>query len=210
MKTNITKIAAAIALSVATLSSPLYATDKNPKKQPAEESTFAWTRIEPIAYSKKVEIAFQSTNSDRPASVRILNEVGEVVYREHVKHPHIFRKIYDLNELGEGIFTLQISTDRSQTEKKFALSDVLHTDNLRVIFLPGSDYKSFRFGMENLTKVDANLLVKDSAGKVVYQEKLNNIAKRVIEKDFSYLKSGEYTVEVSSAKGEFSKKMLVP
>ena len=210
MKTNILRMTAAIALFTATIASPLYATDKKPKKQPVEESTFAWTRIEPVANSKKVEIAFRSTNSDRPASIRILNEVGEVVYREYVKHPHTFRKIYDLNELGEGIFTLQIITDRSQAEKKFALGNVLYTDNLRVIFLAGSDYKSFRFGMENLTKVDANLLVKDSAGQIVYQEKLNNITKRVVEKDFSHLKSGEYTVEVSSANGEFSKKILVP
>jgi hypothetical protein len=127
-----------------------------------------------------------------------------------VKHPHTFRKVYNLNELGEGIFTLQIITDHSQSEKRFALGDVLYTDNLRVIFLAGSDHKNFRFGMENLTKVDVDLLVKDSAGQIVYKEKLNNIAKRVIEKDFSYLKSGEYTVEVTSANGEFSKKLLVP
>jgi hypothetical protein len=201
---------AAIALSAATLASPLYATDKNPKKQPAEASTLAWTRIEPVANSKKVEVAFQSTNANRPASVRIVNEDGAVVYREYVKHPHTFRKVYDLNQLGEGIFTLQIITDHSQSEKKFALGDVLYTDHLRVIFLAGSDHKNFRFGMENLTKADVDLLVKDSAGQIVYKEKLNNIAKRVIEKDFSYLKSGEYTVEVTSANGEFSKKLLVP
>jgi hypothetical protein len=210
MKTNIIRIAAAIVLSAATLVSPSYASDKKPKKTDKSTSNIAWSQIEPVGNEKKVAVSFGAHDSDRPASIQILNEAKEVVYRDYIKHPHTFRKVYDLSQLGEGIYTLQIVTGRPEAEKTFALTDMLHKDELRVIFLAGSDHKHFRFGMENLTKADAALRVKDSAGNVVYKENLNNISKKVIEKDFSYLNAGEYTVEVASAKGEFSKKMIVP
>jgi hypothetical protein len=210
MKTNIIRIAAAFTLSVATLVNPMYAADKDPAKKAAKPAGISWASILPYKQDKKVAISFQAIDSDQPAKIQIFNDNNEVVYQEYVKHPHIFQKVYDLKKLDEGIYTLKITTNGSETQKTFALGQILFTDALRVIFLAGSDYQHFRIGVENLAKGNIQYQVKDSAGKVVQMETMKNVYKEVIEKDFSSLASGEYTVEMSSDNENFTKKLLIP
>jgi len=212
MKTQIIRITAAIAITAATLASPLYAGTINRKNTdtPEDKPLVGWAKIEPYGNEKKVKITVHPITAKRMATIRIKNADQEVVYQESVKPAQAFSKIYDLHQLGEGAFTVEVSNGNNETKKTFVLDEIMYSDALRVIFLASSDYQHFRIGMENVTQSDVHIQVKDTEGKVVYKQMLPNVFKRVVEKDFSSLKSGEYTVEVTSATGEFSKKLLVP
>jgi hypothetical protein len=212
MKKPIIRIAAAIAITAATLATPSYATDKNPKGKdaPDNQPTTAWARIEPYGNDKKVLITVHPLNAKRTASIRIVDADQQVIYQEYVKPAQPFSKVYDLHQLGEGTYTMEVINGRNETKKAFVLKEMLYTDALRVIFLASSDVQHFRFAMENLTRANVQMEVNDANGKNVYKQTLPTVFKKVVEKDFSFLKPGEYTVKVWNDKGEFSKKLLVP
>lgn len=212
MKTQIIRITAALAITAATLASPLYADTTNPKNTdiPEDKPLVSWAKIEPYGNEKKVKITVHPITSKRAATIRIKNADQEIVYQETVKPAQAFSKVYDLNQLGEGTFTMEVTNGRNETQKTFVLDNIMYSEALRVIFLANSDYQHFRIAMENVTKSDVQLQVKDTEGKVVYEQTLDSVFKKVVEKDFSSLKSGEYTVEVMNDNGEFSKKLLVP
>jgi hypothetical protein len=212
MKKHIIRITTAIILTAASMASPIYAATPNAKRAdtPEDKPLVSWVKIEPYGYEKKVQVTVHPISTKHWSAIRIKNANNEIVYQEFVKPTEAFSKIYDLNQLGEGVFTMEVSKGGQEVKRSFILDDILHTDALRVIFLAGSDYQHFRIGMENLTKGDVQLEVKDAEGKVVYEHTLGDVFKKVIEKDFSSLKSGEYTVVVHNADNTFSKKLLVP
>jgi len=212
MKTQIIRITAALTITAATLASPLYASTTNKKKPdtPEDKPLVGWAKIEPFGNQKKVKITVHPITATRLATIRIKNADQEIVYQESVKPAQAFSKVYDLTQLGEGVFTMEVTNGHNETKKTFVLDNIMYSEAMRVIFLANSDYQHFRFGVENVTKSDVELQVKDTEGKVVYQQTLGAVYKKVVEKDFSSLKPGEYTVQVTSASGEFSKKLLIP
>ncbi|MBC7920887.1 MAG: T9SS type A sorting domain-containing protein [Ferruginibacter sp.] len=200
MKTSIIRFAAMAAFSAASFVNPSYADDK---------PTLTSASIEPYGQGKKMQVILRASDSKRPASIRIRNTKGEIVYQEYVRKTRSFRKVYDLNQLENGVYTMEIVRDGNHTRKTFALENTLYNDALRVIFLAGSSQEHFRIGMENVTGSDVSLTVKDADGKTVHQETLANVHKKLLDKNFATLPVGEYTVNVQNATGNFSKKLII-
>jgi hypothetical protein len=88
-----------------------------------------------------------------------------------------------------------------------------HTVNtvqtMRVVFLPGSTAKNFRIGIEAMRKCDVNIQVINQQGMVVYSDVIEKVTRKVEERDFSWLKRGEYTVKVMNQDGEYQRKLVL-
>ncbi len=89
-------------------------------------------------------------------------------------------------------------------------SDTVHTvQTMRVVFLPGSTAKNFRIGIEANHKCDVNIQVINQQGMVVYSDVIEKVTRKVEERDFSWLKRGEYTVKVMNQDGEYQRKLVL-
>lgn len=102
------------------------------------------------------------------------------------------------------------NTTAVATDPGTGTGDAEAKDNLRVIFLPSSTYSDFKVAMENRVKSDVYIEILDEQGAIVHTQHLKKVSKRIKEMDLSYLKRGEYTVKVSNAKSEFTKKVIIP
>lgn len=95
--------------------------------------------------------------------------------------------------------------------KQMMTSDTMNSVNkLRVVFIPNSTYKNFKIGIESAVKTDVNIQVINQKGLVVYSDLLEKVSKKLEQIDFSFLKTGEYTVKVINQESEFTKTLLVP
>ena len=109
------------------------------------------------------------------------------------------------------VFANDIKTDDRQTYIGVSADDTLSTLNkMRVVFLPRSDYKNFKIGIESTAKTDVNIQVLNSKGLVVYSKLIERVNKRLEEINFSFLKKGEYTVKVTNQDDEYSKLLIIP
>jgi hypothetical protein len=88
--------------------------------------------------------------------------------------------------------------------------DTVNTvQTMRVVFLPGSTAKNFRIGIEAMRKCDVNIQVINQQGMVVYSDVIEKVTRKVEERDFSWLKRGEYTVKVMNQDGEYQRKLVL-
>jgi hypothetical protein len=100
-----------------------------------------------------------------------------------------------------------ISRHNKQQGNRTDTLSAVHT--MRVVFLPGSTAKNFRIGIETVKKCDVNIQVIDKQGMVVYSDVVEKVSKKVEERDFSWLKSGEYTIKVMNSDSEFVKTLVI-
>ncbi len=98
------------------------------------------------------------------------------------------------------------SDDKQQGNRRDTVNAV---QTMRVVFLPGSTAKKFRIGIEANHKCDVNIQVINQQGMVVYSDVIEKVTRKVEERDFSWLKRGEYTVKVMNQDGEYQRKLVL-
>jgi hypothetical protein len=98
------------------------------------------------------------------------------------------------------------SDDKQQGNRRDTVNAV---QTMRVVFLPGSTAKNFRIGIESNHKCDVNIQVINQHGMVVYSDVIEKVTRKVEERDFSWLKRGEYTVKVMNQDGEYQRKLVL-
>jgi hypothetical protein len=101
---------------------------------------------------------------------------------------------------------LRASDDKQQGNRRDTVNTV---QTMRVVFLPGSTAKNFRIGIEANHKCDVNIQVINQQGMVVYSDVIEKVTRKVEERDFSWLKRGEYTVKVMNQDGEYQRKLVL-
>jgi hypothetical protein len=101
---------------------------------------------------------------------------------------------------------LRASDDKQQGNRRDTVTTV---QTMRVVFLPGSTAKNFRIGIEANHKCDVNIQVINQQGMVVYSDVIEKVTRKVEERDFSWLKRGEYTVKVMNQDGEYQRKLVL-
>ncbi len=102
------------------------------------------------------------------------------------------------------------SDDKQQGSQQGNRRDTVNTvQTMRVVFLPGSTAKNFRIGIEAMRKCDVNIQVINQQGMVVYSDVIEKVTRKVEERDFSWLKRGEYTVKVMNQDGEYQRKLVL-
>ncbi len=103
-----------------------------------------------------------------------------------------------------------LANDNMQQGSKGNRRDTVHTvQTMRVVFLPGSTPKNFRIGIEAENKCDVNIQVINQQGMVVYSDVIEKVTKKVEERDFSWLKRGEYTIKVMNQDNEYKRKLVL-
>lgn len=103
-----------------------------------------------------------------------------------------------------------LASESTHQGKRSSRSDTVNTlQTMRVVFLPGSTAKNFRIGIEANAKCDVNIQVINQQGMVVYSDVIEKVTKKVEERDFSWLKRGEYTVKVMNQDGEYTRKLVL-
>jgi hypothetical protein len=110
------------------------------------------------------------------------------------------------------VLTLQpsLASESTRQGSRSSRSDTANTvQTMRVVFLPGSTAKNFRIGIEANNKCDVNIQVINRQGMVVYSDVIEKVTKKVEERDFSWLKRGEYTVKVMNQDGEYTRKLVL-
>jgi len=80
---------------------------------------------------------------------------------------------------------------------------------MRVVFLPGSTPKNFRIGIEANQRCAVNIQVINKQGMVVYSDVIEKVTKKIEERDFSWLKRGEYTVKVMNQDSEYKRTLTI-
>ncbi len=100
-------------------------------------------------------------------------------------------------------------TDFQQGNKGSSRDSVNAVHTMRVVFLPGSTPKNFRIGIEADNRCDVNIQVINKQGMVVYSDVIEKVTRKVEERDFSWLKRGEYTVKVMNQDNEYTRKLVL-
>ncbi len=64
---------------------------------------------QPVENTAKVKVSFANA-SGRGLLMEIQNEIGKTLYYKHYPHTTAFRGIFDLSQLGDGTYSLKVST----------------------------------------------------------------------------------------------------
>jgi len=82
---------------------------------------------------------------------------------------------------------------------------VLAPKSLAVAVFQVENTLKFKVHLENYANDDVKIKIRNSAKKVVYEERVKDASKYIRKFDFSTMADGDYTFEVSNSKESYSK-----
>lgn len=152
-------------------------------------------------YEKK--ISFEATGVEGAAKVSLFDEFGVSLYVQSWKDQPKLGKIFDLEPLPNGNYTLVFETESNEVLQPFKIekSKILLNSSARVVRVIPTVKKVDQYvsvSWSNDRPSNVNLTIEDSNGAIVMEEKLNNIWKIARRYDVSRLESGTYLVKVKT------------
>lgn len=156
--------------------------------------------IASIGVSKKVKVTIANLKAD--ATVSISDSKGVILISEKAKKG-TFGKIYNLELLPDGRYTVGVQTNLKEVEQPLLIKNDMITINSqqrREILLPfvQLDQKVVNVMMLNSRITDVTVMIKNNAGDVLFTENLGSVVK--VEKSYNIaaLDSGRYQVVIET------------
>lgn len=124
MKTNFAVLALAVALLAAPLAAAVAATPVSndptaPAAKTASFTVFAYHTGNPL----KVRVNVQKTDNKKPVIVTLKNKDGDVLFQEYMGKKETRRAFaFDLSELEDGTYTVEITNSQEKVTKTFDVS----------------------------------------------------------------------------------------
>lgn len=147
--------------------------------------------------SKSLVVETSLWKSDK-VNIQIKEASGVVILDETVKNTKNLRK-YNLKNLPEGVYTLELSNDLKITTQEFTINakSVVLSTEIKTVYKPVVIWNEAGFDVNLMTLGNTAFInIQDKDNNIVFAEKLVTPAvhKRY---DISALASGEYTVTVA-------------
>lgn len=196
MKTISLKISALLLLLVASFNT-VQAKKVDPSESPKvlAADKFAYS-LYAIHQSNKFRLSFVNELGSR-VSVKVFDQAGKLVYTDNIKNATELKRNYDLGQLGQGIYTVEISNGEFKTADRVAVGGAkLSATAFNAYISPNLTEGAFKVAYQGGAE-GVYITVKDSKGTILYSERneSDNFARRY---NLSSLQSGSYTVNVES------------
>jgi len=144
--------------------------------------------------------------------VRIVDSNGVVIYSENVTKANIYTKKFNLYNLSEGVYFLNVENALKETVFKFTIKGSNITiaerkENAKPIFRKKEE-RVF-LNLLNLGKEMVKIKVMDSEGRIVFEETV--LDKILVEKIFNFKEAFKdtYTVLVQDKNDTYSENIIV-
>lgn len=139
-------------------------------------------------------------------TVSLLNMENETLYIEHLKSEYSYDKVFKMDNLEDGSYTLKAENSLKTVTYYLELTDgvvkmVKMDENVKPIFRRKGDI--VYLSLLNLSKNDVRVNVLDSQNRVVFDEKFSNTI--LVEKVFNFEKAfnDSYSVIVKDDFGTY-------
>lgn len=156
--------------------------------------------IASIGVSKKVKITINNLKSD--ATLAITDQAGGILITESIEKG-TFGKIYNLELLPDGLYTIGIATTMKEIEQPFRIEQeaiIINTAQKRERLLPfvRLDQKIINVSMLNSRVTDVTVKIKNDAGDVLLTENLGYVVKVEKRYNLAALDRGRYQVIIET------------
>lgn len=139
-----------------------------------------------------------------PATVKILDKFGSVVYQEAVDSKDKHSKQYDFSKMESGKYTLVLESTAGEVNKPFivGMNGVVREDkskayqNFRPVIIQKSKERSVFVGFSNVSDVPLKLTVTNTQGDVIYATEITGYQAYHQVINLKKLRPDNYTINV--------------
>lgn len=149
-------------------------------------------------------------NASAQTSIRILDKKGFTWVEETVVNSGQFKKVFNLDPLPSGAYSLIIKSDIKETVQPITVTSegLILDEKGRLEYFQASliqQRQSVRLSLLNPTKSEVRIFVITNAGKILFQDAVKD--EHVIDKYYNLkqLPAGNYTILIDNAHEVFSK-----
>lgn len=157
---------------------------------------------------KKFYLALENVSAQ--TSIKIFDREGFALVEESVSVSEHFEKIFNLENLQSGQYTLVIKSNYKETIQPIQIigRNLIVDESKRQEYYPAIiqlEKKKVNLSVLNPTKSQVTLSIISRTGELLYRDALKDLV--VVEKSYnlSQLPAGEYTVVVDTSKDVYTK-----
>lgn len=157
---------------------------------------------------KKFYLSLENVSSQ--TSIKILDHEGFVLIEDQANVAEPFEKIFNLENLKSGVYTLVIESDYKETVQPITVTSraLIVDEDKREEYFPAiirQENAHVNVSLLNPTKSLVSFSIVNRQGELVYKELLKD--QLVVEKSYNLkqLTGGYYTVVVDTSKGVYTK-----
>lgn len=157
--------------------------------------------VEIVKANFEKKISFEAKGVEGDAKVVLQNEAGESLYTYSWTDQPELGKIFDLEQLPDGNYSLLFETDRSETLQPFSierqrirLSAADRVVRLVPLIKKVDQFIDVSWSNDRIGTIE--VVIDDVDGATVMEEKLKDVGKLARRYDVSRLTSGSYLVKV--------------
>jgi hypothetical protein len=157
---------------------------------------------------KKFYLSLENVSSQ--TSIKIFDNEGFVLIEEKANVSEPFEKIFNLENLKSGAYTLVIESDYKETVQPIMITSrgLIVDENKREEYFPAiirQENSHVNVSLLNPTKSTVSFSIVNRQGELVFKEMLKD--QLVVEKSYNLkqLAGGHYTVVVDTSKGLYTK-----
>lgn len=157
---------------------------------------------------KKFYLSLENVSSQ--TSIKILDNEGFVLIEDKANASEPFEKIFNLENLKNGVYTLIIESDFKETVQPIVVTNraLIVDENKREEYFPAiirQEKSNVNVSLLNPTKSLVSFSIVNRQGELVFKEMLKD--QLVVEKSYNLtqLSGGYYTVVVDTSNGVYTK-----
>lgn len=157
---------------------------------------------------KKFYLSLENVSSQ--TSIKILDNEGVVLIEDKANASEPFEKIFNLENLKNGVYTLIIESDFKETVQPIVVTNraLIVDENKREEYFPAiirQEKSNVNVSLLNPTKSLVSFSIVNRQGELVFKEMLKD--QLVVEKSYNLtqLSGGYYTVVVDTSNGVYTK-----
>jgi hypothetical protein len=169
--------------------------------------------IKKIDGAKKVSVAINDLKRD--ATINFLDQKGSTLASEVIDagmKPAV--KVFNLKNLLAGSYSFVVSTGSKETIQPVTITkdDIFVEEELRQVYLVptikiGDDYVDVSWLNGRIS--DMNVEIRDTQGRTIFEDELNNVLKVERRYNIEQLERGDYTMIVSTPFKKYYQRLKV-
>lgn len=166
-----------------------------------------------IKINEDQSLTVEVEKTENGAMLSLLDQDGEIVFRDMFNEQKSYSKIFDFNKLENGVYTLVLDKEFSVSTSKIRKDEenlILIKDAYTLSFKPlfKEEGEKIYLYLANPEENRVDIKIFDKFGVPVGEIKCDDlVVKRTL--DFSKVSSGSYIVKIKTKTNNFSKTLIV-
>ncbi|MFY0686524.1 MAG: T9SS type A sorting domain-containing protein [Cyclobacteriaceae bacterium] len=131
-------------------------------------SATAYCKVVTLENEKSFRVLYQGYQSE-DVQVQLINEQGKVMYQEMMKNTQEFAKSYDISQLPDGAYQVEVTSGGIVYEEQFSISS-WNAHNIKII----SNQQEGKIALmgQNDSGDYLKVYILDDQGQILFKEKL--------------------------------------